>query len=159
MKNSCFWHKKPFLIFLAQVRSKWISESCSTAFLAPLCKNLWGVHLFFFSLSFLQPGILTDKRNIHVAGDWAGALWCSRIVRICKILDIFTIWFDQQIQQTDRPSDQVISTMRLKPIPDKINIKLNRELPKGNHHEMSWDGQNSKSRIFSNQVGSMWAWH
>ena len=48
MKNSCFWHKKPFLIFLAQVRTKWISESCSTAFLGPLCKNLGGVHLFFF---------------------------------------------------------------------------------------------------------------
>ena len=40
MKNSCFWHKKPFLIFLAQVRTKWISESFSTAFLGPLCKNL-----------------------------------------------------------------------------------------------------------------------
>ena len=59
MKNSCFWHKKPFLIFLAQVRTKWISESCSTAFLGPLCKNLWAVHFFLFSLSFLQPGILT----------------------------------------------------------------------------------------------------
>ena len=44
---------------MAQIRSKWISESCSTAFLGPLCKNLWGVHLFLFSLSFLQPGILT----------------------------------------------------------------------------------------------------
>ena len=44
---------------MAQVRSKWISESCSTAFFGPLCKNLWGVHFFKFSLSFLQLGILT----------------------------------------------------------------------------------------------------
>ena len=49
VKNICFWHKNPFLIFLAQVRSKWISESCSTAFKGPLCKNLGWV-LFFFKL-------------------------------------------------------------------------------------------------------------
>ena len=48
MKNSCFWHKNPFLIFFAQVRSKWISESCSTAFIDPLCKNLGWVHFFLF---------------------------------------------------------------------------------------------------------------
>ena len=33
---------------MAQVRSKWISESDSTAFLGPLCKNLWWVHLLYF---------------------------------------------------------------------------------------------------------------
>ena len=57
MKNSCFWHKKPFLIFLAQVRTKWISDSCSTAFLGPLYKNLGGVHFFFFLLELFASGI------------------------------------------------------------------------------------------------------
>ena len=55
MKNNCFWHKKKFLIFLAQVTSKWISESCFTPFLSPLCKNL-GCVLFFYS-SFFASGI------------------------------------------------------------------------------------------------------
>ena len=63
MKNSCFLHKKPFLIFLAQVRSKWISESCSTAFKGPLCKNLGWVHFFKLFVSGIPVRMVHLKKE------------------------------------------------------------------------------------------------
>jgi len=67
-----FCTKTRFFLFLAQVGSRWTSESCSAAFLGPLCKDLGWVHFFFFMA--LEIGIFYIEipgRDASVDNDWS----------------------------------------------------------------------------------------
>ena len=100
---------------MAQVRTKWISESCSTAFLGTLCKNLGGVHLFFFKT--LKIEIFSNRNPDRFGAAAQKAKKCLATLILDDFRKIPWKCFDQLIGCRDREE-----VLRLFPLPAKWQL-------------------------------------
>ena len=124
MKNSCFSHKKTFLIFLAQIRSKWISESCSAAFLGPLCKNLWGVHIFFYKAFCNRDSWPYTKMRLW----WEECDLCPSFIGRKLPLFFVLIWFSEKCaaQERNYQNGEIVRRWMKQKLSNEMFIKRNK---------------------------------